>query len=247
MCQTLDKTLGDRLRDQREHDRHRACHRQHPLHGRDAIGQQYKGSRGLSGIIKLDPSAPYFVQSRTLGVQVVVTDHSMPGKMNGSELAVWIKAHRPEIKTVLASSHNGLDGADAFLAKPVSVERLDRIRCCLSEQAQVVSSPVATVLVGEGDVLVRLALAQYLRECGYKVLKANTTDEALTIMKSPDVDVDVLVCAVDLGGTIDGFSLSQWVRTNTRQTKGGVGGQRCGRGECSRRTVREGANDEEAL
>jgi hypothetical protein len=33
--------LGNRLRDQREHDRHRAGQRQHPLHRREAIGKHH--------------------------------------------------------------------------------------------------------------------------------------------------------------------------------------------------------------
>jgi CheY-like chemotaxis protein len=51
---------------------------------------------------------------------------------------------------------------------------------------------MATVLLGEDDVLVPLALAQHLRDCGYNVLAVNTTDEALAVLKSTDVEVDVL-------------------------------------------------------
>jgi CheY-like chemotaxis protein len=81
------------------------------------------------------------------------------------------------------------------------------------------STTTATVLVAEGDALVRLALAQYLRECGYKVVEANTTDEALTVLESPEVSVDVVLCAVDLGGAMDGFGLARWVRSSGRRTK----------------------------
>jgi CheY-like chemotaxis protein len=43
---------------------------------------------------------------------------------------------------------------------------------------------MATVLLGEDDVLVPLALAQHRRDCGYSVLAVNTTDEALAVLKS---------------------------------------------------------------
>jgi CheY-like chemotaxis protein len=60
------------------------------------------------------------------------------------------------------------------------------------------SKPVAveTILVLDGDVLVRMPIAHYLRDCGYRVLEAANVDEAMTILQKPDVQVDVVLSAL---------------------------------------------------
>ena len=37
--------------------------------------------------------------------------------------------------------------------------------------------PEPTVLMVEGDVMIRLVVAAYLRECGFKVIEASSVDE----------------------------------------------------------------------
>ncbi|WP_409563090.1 response regulator [Hyphomicrobium sp. B1] len=78
---------------------------------------------------------------------------------------------------------------------------------------------LATVLVVEGAVLVRMAIAGYLRECGYRVIEASTSDEALLVLDRSRIRVDVIFSAVDVSGAFDGFALTRWVRTNHPQTK----------------------------
>jgi CheY-like chemotaxis protein len=67
-----------------------------------------------------------------------------------------------------------------------------------------------TVLVIEPDVIVRMAIADYLRDCGYKVVEGATSDDALAILKSGR-KIDVLLCEVRLSG-MDGFGLARRVR-----------------------------------
>ncbi len=74
--------------------------------------------------------------------------------------------------------------------------------------------PTATVMVVEDDVLVRLALADYLRDCGYRVLEVETAENAIRVLEHPDWDVDVVLSALVLGGATDGFALARWVREN---------------------------------
>lgn len=71
----------------------------------------------------------------------------------------------------------------------------------------------ATILVVE-EVLVRLVLADYLRDCGYKVVEAADAEEAVLVLKETPFAVDVLFSAVDLPGAMDGFELAQWTRAN---------------------------------
>ena len=49
-----------------------------------------------------------------------------------------------------------------------------------------------TVLVVEDEVLIRMATADYLRGCGYRVVEAGSGDEAVAVLKT-DIGVDVRV------------------------------------------------------
>jgi CheY-like chemotaxis protein len=48
-----------------------------------------------------------------------------------------------------------------------------------------------TILVLDGDVLVRMPIVQLLRECGYRVIEAATSDEAVAILQKTNIPVDV--------------------------------------------------------
>ena len=76
------------------------------------------------------------------------------------------------------------------------------------------AKPEETVLVVEDDVLLRLSIAAYLRDCGYKVIEAAGADEAVLVLKQPDLNVDVLFSDIEMPGSMDGFALAQWTRTN---------------------------------
>jgi DNA-binding response OmpR family regulator len=71
-----------------------------------------------------------------------------------------------------------------------------------------------TVLVVEDDILLRLSIAAYLRDCGYRVIEAADADEAVMVLKRPDLGVDILFSDVEMPGSMDGFGLAQWTRAN---------------------------------
>jgi DNA-binding response OmpR family regulator len=68
------------------------------------------------------------------------------------------------------------------------------------------------LLLVEPDLAVRIPLAEYLRECGYRVLEAITTDEAMMILRESGMPVALALVAVDAPGQTDGFGLAKWVR-----------------------------------
>jgi DNA-binding response OmpR family regulator len=70
-----------------------------------------------------------------------------------------------------------------------------------------------TVLVVEPDILVRMIIADYLRDCGYKVVEGVTADDVVTVLGSPQ-KIDVIFAEVQLSSSLDGFGLAQWVREN---------------------------------
>jgi CheY-like chemotaxis protein len=75
------------------------------------------------------------------------------------------------------------------------------------------SSNVATItiLVLEPDIIVRMAIADYLRQCGYKVIEGVTGNDAFAVLKEGQ-RVDVILCEVRLGGKMDGFAFARQVR-----------------------------------
>lgn len=66
-----------------------------------------------------------------------------------------------------------------------------------------------TVLVLEQEALVRASVAEYLRSCGYRVLEARTTAEALTILQETSEPIRIV-----LSGAESGFKLSGWLKAN---------------------------------
>jgi DNA-binding response OmpR family regulator len=79
------------------------------------------------------------------------------------------------------------------------------------------SLPGATVLVVDEEAILRAAIADYLRDCGYRVLETANSDEAIAVLQDVDLRVDVVLSAVETGGRLDGFGLSRWVREHHPQ------------------------------
>jgi DNA-binding response OmpR family regulator len=69
----------------------------------------------------------------------------------------------------------------------------------------------STILVVEPDILVRMVIASYLRECGYRVLEGVTAADVMTVLGSGQT-IDVVLSEVRLRGKMDGFGLARWVR-----------------------------------
>src|SRR5262245_25735331 len=90
----------------------------------------------------------------------------------------------------------------------------------------VMALPRMTLLVADSDVIIRLALSEYLRACGFNVLEAAYGAEAKAILQS-GLKVDALIADAQLaepeGAAQDaqaqseaepqsGFALARWVR-----------------------------------
>lgn len=73
------------------------------------------------------------------------------------------------------------------------------------------------ILIVESDVLVRSPLAEYLRECGYRVLEAATPAEARQLLEKGPHPVDAVLADADASG--DAFGLAAWIREVFPQVK----------------------------
>ena len=69
-----------------------------------------------------------------------------------------------------------------------------------------------TILLVEDEVLVRVPIAQYLRDCGYRVIEAVNAEEAMTVLLHEETVVDVVFSDIEMPGPVDGFGLAKWIR-----------------------------------
>jgi CheY-like chemotaxis protein len=70
---------------------------------------------------------------------------------------------------------------------------------------------VPVVLLVEDEVLIRMAIADYLRSCGYRVIEAGSADEAVAVIDGR-ARIDVVFTDVKMPGSMDGFGLARCVR-----------------------------------
>jgi DNA-binding response OmpR family regulator len=75
-------------------------------------------------------------------------------------------------------------------------------------------TPVPSVLIVDGDIVSRHAIADYLRHCSYAVVEAANLDETYVALKEPTLSIDVILCDVSSLGSQSGFELATWVRAN---------------------------------
>jgi CheY-like chemotaxis protein len=73
--------------------------------------------------------------------------------------------------------------------------------------------PPETILFVEDEALVRMDLAQYLRECGYHVHEAANGNEAIEALQSKFV-IDLVFTDINLPGRMNGLDLAAWTLTN---------------------------------
>jgi DNA-binding response OmpR family regulator len=67
-----------------------------------------------------------------------------------------------------------------------------------------------TIMVVEPDILARMAIADYLRSCGYRVIEGATAEDVLVVLRS-GAKVDVILAEVNLPGDRNGFVLAKQV------------------------------------
>jgi DNA-binding NtrC family response regulator len=72
------------------------------------------------------------------------------------------------------------------------------------------------IMVVDADILVRHPLAEYLRECGYRVVQAANLDEArkLFTQRRRRLTIDVVLADVSTAGAENAFAFAAWVRAN---------------------------------
>src|SRR6266404_8285351 len=94
-------------------------------------------------------------------------------------------------------------------------------RSVLNAASSMQSNPehlASTVLVVEDEFLVRLHVAESLREEGFRVIEAVNGDEAAAILQT-STPIDVVVTDFRMPGTMDGAGLARFIRERRPQLK----------------------------
>ena len=73
------------------------------------------------------------------------------------------------------------------------------------------SDPRMVVLVVEDEPLVRMFLADFLEEAGFKVFEAVNADEALTVLRAC-LGVQVVITDIEMPGAMNGLKLARTVQ-----------------------------------
>ncbi len=74
--------------------------------------------------------------------------------------------------------------------------------------------PRSFILIVDGEIISRHAIAEYLRHCGYSVVEAANTNEAYLALGEPSLAIDIILLAVVGMDTQQGFELANWVSSN---------------------------------
>jgi len=132
-------------------------------------------------------------------IPLVVTDVAMPG-MSGIELAEWLKIQRPGIRVLYitgyaereAAGPAGMPPGAQCLRKPFGATALaGKVREILDE-----GRGRGSVLVVNGEALLRALLSQILSGAGYEVMEARDGKEAIAWLRRRGADVVILDLAM---------------------------------------------------
>jgi CheY-like chemotaxis protein len=74
----------------------------------------------------------------------------------------------------------------------------------------------AAILVVEDEALIRMVIADRLRDSGYDVVETRSADEAVALMEK-GLHVDAVFSDVNLPGTLNGIDLVRWLRSQRPQ------------------------------
>ena len=71
------------------------------------------------------------------------------------------------------------------------------------------TAPPETILFVEDETLVRMDMAEFLRECGYRVYEAATAKEAIEALQAKFA-VDLVFTDINLRDDMNGLELGEW-------------------------------------
>ncbi len=80
------------------------------------------------------------------------------------------------------------------------------------------SDDIRTVLVVEDEILVRIVIAEELRDAGMRVIEVGSADEAMAHLRAGH-KVDVVFTDIELPGSMNGFELARRLQADFPELK----------------------------
>lgn len=119
---------------------------------------------------------------------------------------------------VMPTDHNALSNLTATELSQCRRVRVHVADCAYSSQGMsgvsmptgTGSSSPATILVVEDEIVIGLALTDFLRSCGYAAVLVASAEAAQRLLST--IAIDVVISDVNLGKGISGFGLAKWLR-----------------------------------
>jgi CheY-like chemotaxis protein len=68
---------------------------------------------------------------------------------------------------------------------------------------------MSTILVVEDEILTRMATADHLRDCGFRVLEAADAEEARTLLRASE-PIELVFSDINMPG-MNGLALASWI------------------------------------
>lgn len=69
-----------------------------------------------------------------------------------------------------------------------------------------------TLLLFDAEVIVRHELAEYLRDCGYRVIEAASAAEARAVIEKEDLPIDLMLCGLNAADSEATFAMIREAR-----------------------------------
>jgi len=79
------------------------------------------------------------------------------------------------------------------------------------EQREALKERKPTLLIVDDEPLIRLSLSEFLRDCGFKVIEANDAEEAVQLIRSYSIVIDLVLTDIRMPGKMDGIGLARWI------------------------------------
>lgn len=81
-----------------------------------------------------------------------------------------------------------------------------------------IAAGARSILLVEDEVLIRIALSEFLQDCGYVVYGVGSAEKAMEVLASHAFGIDIVFTDIELGGSMDGLGLAKWIRANHPRT-----------------------------
>lgn len=105
------------------------------------------------------------------------------------------------------AASGSVSGVSAPYMRAMNIQSMSDILGSVEQQ------DMHTVLVVEDETMVRMPIAEFLRDCGYNVVEAGDASEAIAAMEAAE-PVNLVFTDVRMPGSMDGFDLAAWFESH---------------------------------